>query len=117
MMAPGRCGMCPDPGSRAGDETLAVPVFVDHTGRRKRWIRLSGYLLALLCVVYIVLVALGLSGTRVGPMVGIPNSAGRPVIAGLTEAPIAPALPMAPSPQPSAAQLRNLEPPTEAEQG
>jgi len=95
-----------------GDGVSVVPIFVDPSGRRKWWVRFGGYLTAVGCVVYIGFVAVGLSGTRVAPLVGIPGTAGHRVIAGLTLSPAAPAIPLAPYPLPSVVSARPLLPDT-----
>ena len=59
-------------------------VFVDASGRRARRMTRCGYLLGVSCVGYIGMVALGLSGTRVAALPGVPTSADNEIIAGLS---------------------------------
>lgn len=59
-------------------------VFVDLSGRRARRVTRCGYVLGLGCVGYIGMVALGLSGTRVAALPGVPTSAEHEIIAGLS---------------------------------
>jgi hypothetical protein len=59
-------------------------VFVDASGRRARRMTRCGYLLGVSCVGYIGMVALGLSGTRVAALPGVPTSAENEIIAGLS---------------------------------
>lgn len=59
-------------------------VFVDASGRRARRLTRCGYLLGMGCLGYIGMVALGLSGTRVAALPGVPTSAENEIIAGLS---------------------------------
>lgn len=43
------------------------PVFVDHRGRRRRWLAGSGLAVAVLCVLYVVLLIAGLTADPVRP--------------------------------------------------
>lgn len=65
-------------------EPHSSQVFVDASGRRARRLTRCGYLLGLGCVGYIGMVALGLSGTRVAALPGVPTSAENEIIAGLS---------------------------------
>jgi cell division septation protein DedD len=65
-------------------EERANQVFVDTSGRRGRLVNRCGYVLGMGCVGYIGLVALGLSGTRVGALPGIPVAVDHEIIAGLS---------------------------------
>jgi hypothetical protein len=47
-------------------------VFVDDSGRRRRWMRLAGFAVTTLCAGYIGIVAVGLSQTQVGPLLDVP---------------------------------------------
>src|SRR5690242_13240418 len=67
-----------------GAEAHSSQVFVDASGRRARRLTRCGYLLGLGCVGYIGMVALGLSGTRVAALPGVPTSAENEIIAGLS---------------------------------
>lgn len=62
----------------------AEQVFVDASGRRARRVTRCGYLLGLGCLGYIGMVAMGLSGTRVAVLPGVPTSAENEIIAGLS---------------------------------
>jgi hypothetical protein len=67
-----------------GTEQISSQVFVDASGRRARRMTRCGYLLGMGCVGYIGMVALGLSGTRVAALPGVPTSADHEIIAGLS---------------------------------
>jgi hypothetical protein len=60
----------------------ASQVFVDDSGRRSRWARRAGALLASGAAIYIGVVVVGLTGPRVGPVVDVPAT-GNDVIPGL----------------------------------
>lgn len=68
----------------------AVPtpaqVFVDHSGRRRRWVRLAGVGVTAVCAGYIGIVVVGLSQTGVGPLEAVPEG-GNGEIAGFQNSP------------------------------
>lgn len=72
-------------GPQAATEQHPSQVFVDASGRRARRMTRCGYLLGLGCVGYIGMVAMGLSGTRVAALPGVPTSAENQIIAGLSD--------------------------------
>lgn len=59
-------------------------VFVDDSGRRRRWLRLAGFAATTLCAGYIGIVAVGLSQTQVGPLLDVP-AGGNGLIAGFPD--------------------------------
>jgi hypothetical protein len=63
----------------------AVPtsaqVFVDDSGRRRRWVRLAGVGVTAVCAGYIGIIVVGLSQTGVGPLEAVPEG-GNGAIAG-----------------------------------
>jgi hypothetical protein len=59
-----------------------VPVFVDATGRRRRWVIGFGWLVALACVVYLAVIGVSMSGTSVGPLPNLPSVPSRSVVFG-----------------------------------
>ncbi|HEY2206219.1 MAG TPA: hypothetical protein VGH99_17230 [Pseudonocardia sp.] len=73
----------PEQQSPAATVADAPQVFVDSSGRRLRWTRGAGCLLAALSVTYVAMVGLGLSGTRVGPLTSVPAVEQQRVIGGL----------------------------------
>lgn len=68
------------------DEALSigpvVPVFVDTTGRRRRWVIALGWLVALSCVAYLAVIGVSLTGTSVGPLPNLPSVPSRSVVFG-----------------------------------
>ena len=68
------------------DEVLSVgavvPVFVDATGRRRRWVIGFGWLVALACVAYLGVIGVSMSGTSVGPLPALPSVPSRGVVFG-----------------------------------
>ena len=48
-------------------------VFVDDSGRRRRWARLAGAGVTALCAAYMGIVVVGLSQTAVGPLIAVPS--------------------------------------------
>ncbi len=68
------------------DEALTVgpvvPVFVDATGRRRRWVIALGWLVALSCVAYLAVIGVSLTGTSVGPLPNLPSVPSRSVVFG-----------------------------------
>jgi cell division septation protein DedD len=59
-----------------------VPVFVDATGRRRRWVIGFGWLVALACVAYLGVIGVSMSGTSVGPLPNLPSVPSRGVVFG-----------------------------------
>jgi hypothetical protein len=62
----------------------STQVFVDDSGRRRRWVRLAGAGVTTLCAAYIGVVVVGLSQTAVGPLIAVP-SGGNGLIAGFPD--------------------------------
>ena len=59
-----------------------VPVFVDTTGRRRRWVIGLGWLIALACVAYLGVIGVSMTGTTVGPLPTLPSVASHAVVFG-----------------------------------
>ena len=59
-----------------------VPVFVDGSGRRRRFVTLFGWLVAVSCVAYLGVIGISLSGTSVGPLPDVPSVASNVVVFG-----------------------------------
>jgi hypothetical protein len=90
-----------------------VPVFVDTTGRRRRWVIGLGWLVALACVAYLGVIGVSMTGTSVGPLPNLPSVPSHSVVfgseveglpEGALEAPFA-------APQPVAAPQAAADPP------
>ncbi len=68
------------------DEALTlgpvVPVFVDVTGRRRRWVIVFGWLVALACVAYLGVIGISMTGTSVGPLPNLPSVPSHSVVFG-----------------------------------
>jgi hypothetical protein len=58
------------------------PVFVDGTGRRRRFVTLLGWLVAVSCVAYLGVIGISMSGTSVGPLPEVPSVASNTVVFG-----------------------------------
>lgn len=58
------------------------PIFLDESGRRRRWVNRVGASMAVTCVAYAVVVAGEMAQTGVGPLAYVP-AAGNGIIAGL----------------------------------
>jgi hypothetical protein len=54
-------------------------VFVDDSGRRRRWTRMAGAGVTALCATYVAIIGVGLSQTTVGPLIAVPVNADGPV--------------------------------------
>jgi hypothetical protein len=59
-----------------------VPVFVDTTGRRRRWVIGLGWLIALACVAYLGVIGVSMTGTTVGPLPNLPSVPSHSVVFG-----------------------------------
>ena len=59
-----------------------VPVFVDVTGRRRRWVIVFGWLVALACVAYLGVIGISMTGTSVGPLPNLPSVPSHSVVFG-----------------------------------
>jgi len=91
-----------------------VPVFVDATGRRRRWVIGFGLLVALACVAYLGVIGVSMSGTSVGPLPNLPSVPSRGVVfgselaglpEGALESPFAPPAQVAAAPAPAAVKI------------
>jgi hypothetical protein len=58
------------------------PVFVDGTGRRRRFVTLLGWLVAASCVAYLGIIGISMTGTSVGPLPEVPSVASNVVVFG-----------------------------------
>ena len=58
------------------------PVFVDATGRRRKFVTGFGWLVALACVAYLGVIGVSMTGTSVGPLPDVPTVASRSVVFG-----------------------------------
>jgi hypothetical protein len=74
------CEAMPHPEPRP-DRPAAAQVFVDDSGRRRRWIRVAGSAVTVGCALYVGVVVVGLSQTAVGPLEAVP-AGGNGLIAG-----------------------------------
>ena len=59
-----------------------VPIFVDTTGRRRRWVIALGWLVALACVAYLGVIGVSMTGTTVGPLPSLPSVPSHSVVFG-----------------------------------
>ena len=59
-----------------------VPIFVDATGRRRRWVIALGWLVALACVAYLGVIGVSMTGTTVGPLPSLPSVPSHSVVFG-----------------------------------
>jgi hypothetical protein len=78
--------------ARAGEAGLRSPVFVDESGRRRKWVRRAGVLGGGLIAVYIAALAISLAAGPAGPRSAIPFADGpdQPKAGGVRPAAVAP---------------------------
>ncbi len=95
--------------SQVGDAAaLTEQVFVDASGRRRRWVRYCGLALVASCAGYIGIVVVALNETGVGPMTQLPDDNGNDQIPGLEQGSgVVPGL-LAPQPQAAVAPLPGI---------